>query len=267
MTISPNVLLYFALALYAVGTLIALASLFHRAQTMQHAALGAMIAGFASHTVWIGSVCVRTHHPPLTNLAEASSFIAWTIFVVELVLFTRYRVHAASFFVYPLVLALLTISAVVGDPIAILNPSLRSNLFTAHLLLSTVGVAALTVGVAFTILAYLQDRSLKSKTRGRLWELIPSLSACKKVSYGALATGFTIYTLGIITGILWSYRTTAEVIDFKAKQVGAVVAWVLFAVVLESYISGSSARGKRTVLLSVCAFLAILVAILGIHHA
>ena len=77
-----------------------------------------MIAGFVAHTFWIGTICVRTHHPPLTNLPEAAAFIAWTVFRVELALFIRYRVHAASFFVYPLVLMLLTVSAVVSEPFA-----------------------------------------------------------------------------------------------------------------------------------------------------
>src|SRR5205823_4354395 len=117
------------------------------------------------------------------------------LFVVELFLFFRYRVHAASFFVYPLVLMLLTITAVVREPFAKMDPSLRSSLFTMHVFFSVVGVAALLTGLAFTLLAYLQDHSLKSKHRGALWEWIPSLSVCRTVGYRTLAIGFSIYTL------------------------------------------------------------------------
>jgi ABC-type uncharacterized transport system permease subunit len=266
MTFSPSALLYTALALYAAGTLAALASLFVRGTALQRAGLAVMVLGFISHTFWIGSICVRTGHPPLTNLPEAASFVAWTVFAVELVLFIRYRVQAASFFVYPLVLILVTVSAVVREPFQKLDPSLRSGLFTAHLLLSTVGVAALFIGLAFTLLTYFQDRALKNKSRGRMWELIPSLNVCKVVSYRALAIGFSIYTLGLLAGILWSYRTTAAPIDLRAKQIGAVVAWVLFATLLQQILSGAY-RGRRTMLISAGAFIATLVAILGIHHA
>src|SRR5713226_6058371 len=227
----------------------------------QHIGLGLMIAGWLSHTFWIGTICVRTGHPPLTNLPEAASFIAWTVFLAEMVLFFRYRVHAASFFVYPLVLMLLTVSAVVREPFAQMDPALRSGLFTAHVLLSTVGVAALLVGLAFTLLAFMQDRSLKSKQRGPLWEWIPSLNVCRTLSYRTLAIGFSIYTLGILAGILWSYRTTAGLIDLRVKQIGAMVAWVLFAILLQSYISGTY-RGRRVVVISACAFVAIVVAML-----
>jgi len=262
---SPNVMLYTALAFYAAGTLVALLSLFARERRMQHTGMALMLAGWVSHTIWIGSICVRTGHPPLTNLPEAASFVAWTVFLAELILYVRYRVHAAAFFVYPLVLMLLAITAVVRDSFAQLAPSLRSNLFVTHITLSTVGVAALLVGLAFTTLAQLQDRSLKSKHRGPLWEWIPSLNVCRTLSYRMLAVGFSIYTLGILTGILWSYRTTSELIDFRAKQIGGVIAWVLFAVLLQTYISGGY-RGRRTAVISACAFVAIVVAILGIHR-
>jgi len=263
--LTPNLTLYIALGFYAAGTVMALVSLFTREMRTQHFGLGLMIAGWLSHTFWIGTICVRTGHPPLTNLPEAASFIAWTVFLAEMVLFFRYRVHAASFFVYPLVLMLLTVTAVVREPFAQMDPALRSGLFTAHVFLSTVGVAALLVGLAFTVLAFLQDRALKSKQRGPLWEWIPSLDVCRTIGYHTLAVGFSIYTLGILAGILWSYRTTAELIDFRVKAIGGLVAWVLFAMLLQSFISGAY-RARRTVVISACAFVAILIAMLGIHH-
>jgi ABC-type uncharacterized transport system permease subunit len=265
MTLSPNATLYLALTLYAAGTLVALTSLWSREKWMQTSGLWLMIAGFVSHTIWIGTICVRTGHPPITNLPEAASFVAWTVFAVELGLFLKYRVQAASFFVYPLVLLLLTITAVVHEPFAKMNPQLRSRVFVGHLLFSTIGVAALMIGIAFTLLAYLQDRSLKQKRQGRLWEWIPSLEVCKRLGYRALAIGFPIYTIGLIAGVLWSYRVNAGPIDLRVKQVGAVVAWVLFAILLQSYITGIF-RGRRTLLVSAGAFVAVLVAILGISH-
>lgn len=265
MTLSPNATLYLALALYAAGTLMALGSLYSREKRLQTIALWPMIAGFISHTVWIGTICVRTGHPPITNLPEAASFVAWTVFAVELALYLKYRVQAASFFVYPLVLLLLTLTAVVHEPFAKMDPHLRSQVFIAHLLFSTLGVAALMIGIAFNFLAYMQDRALKQKRPGRLWEWIPSLDVCKRVSYRALAVGFPIYTIGLIAGVVWSYRTTAGLMDLRVKQVGAVIAWVLFAILLQAYITGSF-RTRRTLLISAGAFIAAVVAILGISH-
>lgn len=257
--------LYAALAFYALGTLAALASLFVTgAKRLQYAGLLLMIGGFVSHTIWIGTICAATGHPPLTNLPETASFVAWVVFAIELGLWLRYRVYAASFFVYPLVLLLLTVSAVVGESFAALDPALRSNLFTAHLLLSTLGVAGLLIGLAFGLLALIQDRALKNKRPGRLWEWIPSLDVCKNVSFRALAIGFSIYTVGLIAGVLWSYRTTAGFMDLRAKPIAAVTAWVLFGILLQSYVSNTFRR-KRMLLVSAGAFIAIIVAMLGIR--
>ena len=264
MNVAPTLTLYLALAFYSLGTLVAFASLFNRDKRIQYAGLGLMIAGFLAHTVWIGTICTTTGHPPITNLSEVVGFVAWTVFAVELVLWIRYRVYAASFFVYPLVLLLLALSALAGENFKVLDPSLRSNVFTAHLLLTTVGVAGLMIGLAFGFLAMLQDRALKQKTRGRLWDWIPSLDVCKTVSYRALAIGFSIYTMGLLAGVLWSYRTTAGLMELHVKQVGAVVAWILFAIILQSYVDNTYRR-RRTLFISAGAFVAIVVAMLGIR--
>lgn len=265
MTLTPNGTLYLALACYAIGTILAFVSLITREQRPQQFALGVMIAGFVSHTIWIGTICARTGHPPLTNLPEAAAFMSWTIFAVELGLYLRYRVYAAAFFVYPLVLLLLTLSAVVGESFSHLDPSLRSSLFLGHLLFTTLGVAALLIGLAFTLIAYVQDRSLKSKTRGALWEWIPSLDVCRMVSYRALAIGFSIYTIGLIAGVMWSYRTNSVPMELRVKAIGAVVAWLLFAMLLQSLITGAY-RPRRAMFIAGAAFLAIIVSILGISH-
>lgn len=255
--------IYVALAFYAAGTLTVLTSLVVKRRRLPYAALLLMIGGFIVHTIWIGTICVRTGHPPLTNLAESTAFLAWTIFAVELALWIRYRVYAAAFFVYPLVLLLLTLSAAVGEPFADLDPSLRSTLFTAHIFLTTLGIAGLMIGLSFSVLATAHDQALRSKRRGPLWDWIPSLSICKLVSYRSLAIGFGVYTIGLIAGVMWSYRTTAGLMELRVKQVGAVVAWIFFAALLQSYIEGAF-RGRRTVYISAGAFVAIIIAILGI---
>ena len=131
------------LLLFVLGSTTVLLSLIRRDSRLQRLALGFMVAGFVAQTLWIGGICVRTKHPPLTNLREIAAFLAWTILLVQFGLFFRYRVQAAAFFVYPLALLLMTVSALVHEHYAPLDASLRSNLFVAHLFLSTVGVAAL----------------------------------------------------------------------------------------------------------------------------
>jgi ABC-type uncharacterized transport system permease subunit len=257
--------LYASLFLYAAATAAVFVSLFRPSERLQLAGLLAMIAGFAAHSAWLVFVVIRTSHLPLTNLPESAASIAWAVVVAQLVLFARYRVHAAAFFVYPLVLILLTITATVQSRFVPLDPELRSTLFMAHVLLSALGIAGLLIGLAFTMLYRAQERSLKTKSRGRLSEWIPSLRVCDLLSYRALATGFVIYTMGLLTGILWAYRKTTGTFSLGAKEIGALVAWIMFAALLQSYINGSQ-RTARVYILSAVAFVSIAVAIFGIQH-
>ncbi|MGH9456792.1 MAG: cytochrome c biogenesis protein CcsA [Thermoanaerobaculia bacterium] len=263
---APNVPLYLALALYAAGTLVVLGSLVTRIPAAPRLALAAMAAGWVTHTVWIGVICSRTGHPPLTNLPETASFIAWTIMAVKLALWVRYRVDAAAFLIYPLVFLLLAIAAVVEERFRPLEPELQSNVFIGHLLFTAVGIAALLVGIGFAVLYQVQERALREKRRGRLWEWIPSLRVCDVVSYRAISIGFAIYTVGIFAGILWSYRSAAAIVTPGAKEIGAFVAWILFAALLQSYVTGTY-RARRTLVIAALAFVSIFVSLLGIQHA
>jgi len=262
---SPNAPLYIAVVLYACASIVTLVSLIRREEILQRFSFLVALGGFLSHTIWIGIICTRTQHPPLTNLPEACAFIAWMLMAIEIGLYFRYKIHAASFFVYPLVVLLLSITAIVREPFAHLDPSLRSNLFLAHLLFTTVGVAGLLTSLIFAMLYRLQERSIKSKSRGAFYDWIPSLQICDVVSYRSLAVGFSLYTIGIITGILWSYRTNAGFMSLhSSKEVGALVAWMLFASLLQSYLNGTF-RTQKNLLVSAAAFLSIVVAILGIR--
>jgi ABC-type uncharacterized transport system permease subunit len=268
MRLASTDLLYAALSLYGAGTSIALCSLlFARRTRAQHVAFIVMIAGFVAHTAFIGTICVRTGHPPLVNLPEVAAFISWTILLIELVIYARLRIYAAALIVYPLALLLLLITAIVGDPFAQINASERASLFTTHVLLSTLGVATLFIGLAFSLIAAAEDRSLRSKRRGWLWDWIPSLEICNAVSYRALFAGFVLYTIGLITGFVWSFRTSSGSTDFHAKQIGAVIAWVLFAILLQSQVTGVLHKRRTTLALSAAAFIAVVISIFGIAHA
>jgi ABC-type uncharacterized transport system permease subunit len=260
----PTYALLSAITFYAIGVVLVLLALVRRKERLQKFALGSMIIGFLPHTIWLGSVCVQTHHPPLTNLPEATAFIAWTILLIQIVLSVRFKIQALSFFVYPLVLLMLVGTGLVHEQYRELDASFRSNLFTAHLFLTAVGIAGLVLGVVFTTLSYVQERSIRTKRRGALYDWIPSLQVCDVMSYRSLAIGFSLYTLGLIAGFVWAYRTNAEM-GLHTKEAGAIVAWILFAGLLQSYIAGSL-RPRRTLMLSAAAFISIVVAVMGIQH-
>lgn len=263
---SPDWFLYTTIVLYALGSASALFAVVRRSPRLHKPALGLMAVGLLTHTIWIGSICVRTGHAPITNLPETASFIAWTILVIKLFLHFRYRIEGATFFIYPLVLLLLSLSAVIGESIRPLEPALRSRVFIGHLLLTNVGVAALLIAGGFTILYLIQEKAVREKRQSALSAWLPSLRACDQISYRALAIGFSIYTVGILSGFIWSYMAPESTLRPGAKEIGAFVAWLMFAALLQSHLSGNY-RTRKNLIIAAVAFASIVVSILGIQHA
>jgi ABC-type uncharacterized transport system permease subunit len=263
--VSPNLSLYLTIAIYAVAAGLVFLSLLTRREQLQKLATTLILIGFVGHTIWIGTICSTTHHPPLTNLPEAASFIGWVLIVVELALLFRYKVQAAAFFVYPLVVILLATAAIVSEPFSPPNPDQTSKIFIGHLLLTMVGVAALLIGLAFGALYQIQDRAMKAKRRGILYEWVPNLRVLDLVSYRAMVVGFAIYSAGIMAGVLFAYNRHGALTTFGPKESGALVAWVAFAAMLQSHLSGTF-RTKKTAGIALVAFLAIVVSIFGISR-
>ena len=254
-----------ALILYGIASIVVLAALNGRSRRLETTATWMMAAGLVAHTVWIGTICVRTGHPPLTNFTEITGFLAWALLSIKLLLQFRFRVDAASFFIYPLVFLLLLVSALVGGSYAPLEDDTRSVLFVAHLLITTLGMAAMVIGTVFTWLYHVHQHYLKTKRQGRLYDWIPSLQLCDFLSFRGLAIGFTLYTVGIIAGVLWAYRTVGDPMSFRAKELGAILAWLLFATLLQSYRNGSF-RLRRNLVVSVAAVFSLAIAVTGISH-
>ncbi|MGK2859167.1 MAG: cytochrome C assembly family protein [Thermoanaerobaculia bacterium] len=264
-TVSPNLALYLSIAIYAVAAGLVFLSLLTRRESLQRFSTAAVMGGFVTHTIWIGTICSTTHHPPLTNLPEAASFLAWLLVVVELALLFRYKVQAAAFFVYPLVVILLATAAIVSEPFSPPTPDQTSKIFIGHLLLTLVGIAALLIGLAFGALYQMQDRAMKAKKRGALYDWIPNLRVLDLVSYRSMVFGFAIYSAGILAGVLYAYNRHGALTSFSAKEVGALVAWVAFAAILQSHLSGTF-RTRKTAGVALVAFLAIVVSIFGIDR-
>ena len=264
--VPPTLSLYLTIAIYALAAGLVFLSLLTRREQLQRYATLLIGVGFIGHTIWIGTICSTTHHPPLTNLPEAASFIGWVLIVVELALLFRFKVQAAAFFVYPLVVILLATTAIVSEPFSPPTAEQSSKIFIGHLLLTMVGVAALLIGLAFGALYQMQDRAMKAKKRGALYEWIPNLRVLDMVSYRSMVAGFAIYSAGILAGVLFAYNKHGALTTFGAKETGALVAWVAFAAMLQSHLSGTF-RTRKTAGIALVAFAAIIVSIFGISHA
>ncbi len=262
---SSHVYLLLTLALYAVGALHVLLQALTRQKLLTSWTVTATLAGFAAHTASLSQRWTEAGHFPAVGLHDVSSFLAWAIVLVFLMTYTRTRVEALGLAVYPVAFGLVLVSnltpATAND-----DPILRGFFLPIHATLAFLGYAALFVAFAMGLLYLLQERELKSRSPRTSYYLLPSLERCDTISGRSVEVGFGFLTLAIVTGVLWSHRARGVYWMGDAKEWTAVIAWVLYVVLILAR-QRTGWGGRRAALLGIAGFAAVVLTFVWITVA
>ncbi len=100
----------------------------------------------------------------------------------------------------------------------------------AHIVLSTLAYALLTIAVALTLALRMLDRRLRSRKPLGWLTALPSVEALESGTFQALAAGFAVLTLALFSGFIFIDNLFAQ--HLVHKTVLSCLAWVVFAVLL-----------------------------------
>ena len=200
----------------------------------EHAAHGRRIAGIA-----LGVIALALHaillwrglfaRPVLSfSIAETASLIGWPIGLIAVGaswLRPRFAGIAAVLTVVAGVVAATTVEGARGY--ALERPSWEIG---AHIVLSTLAYALLTIAVALALALRLLDRRLRSRQPLGWLTMLPSVEALEAGTFQALAAGFAVLTLALFSGFVFVDNLFAQ--HLVHKTVLSCLAWVVFAVLL-----------------------------------
>src|SRR5262249_42462376 len=172
--------------------------------TLFRPALASVSVGFGLHAVSIVLRAMDVRYLPLTQRYETFSFFGALATLGFLIAYAKYRIAPLSVFAFPLIFVMTFVANLFYDPSDAIPEVLRSNWFYIHTPLIFLGYAALFIAFAAAIMYLIQEHALKSKHAVRFYGWLPSLEVCDDLAYRALAIGFPLITLGIITGALWA---------------------------------------------------------------
>lgn len=257
------VLLRLALGLYFVGFAHAVLTALNKKQTLFRPALVAVTAGLVLHVLSIALRAMEVRYLPLTQQYEAFSFFGALAALGFLIAYVKYRIAPLSVFAFPLIFIMTFISNLFYDPSSSIPPVLRSNWIYIHTPLVFIGYAALFIAFAAAIMYLIQERALKSKHPVRFYNWLPSLEICDDLAYRALAIGFPLITLGIITGALWA-QGAGFVWARDAKVVFSFLTWLVYLLLIFYRLTGW--RGRKAAYLSIVGFIGVLVTFLGANY-
>lgn len=252
-----------AFAFYFIAMMLSLVELFRGFKHTPMLILICAIIGFGLHTANILYRGIAAGYVPITNPHEATSFFAWCIFLIFLVMEYRYKLGLLGSFIIPVAFALMLAAALLPMDVKPLAPILRSNWLGIHTVLAFLANAAFAMAAGVAVMYLVQEHYVKSKHLGGLFQRLPSLQRLDELNYRLITLGFPLFSLAIITGAVWAESAWGSYISWEPRQVWSLITWFIFGIILHARLMAGW-RGKRAAVLSIIGFLTIIIAFAGV---
>jgi ABC-type uncharacterized transport system permease subunit len=260
-----RLLLLAALAAYTVAAIHSILAFVNKRRAADRTATVSLALGFAAHTAAIVLDWARDGHYPLFSFRETLSFLAWTLVIAYFVASLRYQINALAVLTMPLAAFLVTASTLVRDrgasPSAMnITEGAGAWLFPVHTTFLIFAYACFFVVFAAGLMYLWQERELKLKTFSSFFHRLPPLSTVDDIGQTAAGVGFTLLSLGIVTGVLMTSLQTGRVWHGDPKELFALITWVLYLTMIHYR---SQWRGRKAAWAGVAGFALVLFTFLG----
>ncbi len=250
-----------AAAIYLIAGLAAGLGLALPAPRLGRAAVLLLAAGALVHGACFAALHRADLPPPLTNLPAAMSFTAWVGALFFLLLLLRAKLAGLVVLVAPLTF-LAVFFAALRLPAA--GPATLSGSGSwphAHVLLASGGLSLLGLaGVLFLI----EHRRLKAKQQITRRLPLPTLEALDRVNVAALALGFPLLTLGVLTGVMWLSTESGKLWTATPHETWSALAWAVYAVLVTARF-GSHQGARQAAVSAVGGFTFLFFAVVGVE--
>jgi ABC-type transport system involved in cytochrome c biogenesis permease subunit len=253
-----------AAAIYLIAGLAAGLGLALPAPRLGRVAVLLLAAGALVHGACFAALHRLDLPPPLTNLPTAMSFTAWVGALFFLLLLLRARLAGLVVLVAPLTF-LAVFFAALRLPAA--GPATLSGSGSwphAHVLLASGGLSLLGAAGLAGVLFLIEHRRLKAKRRIARRLPLPTLEALDRVNVAALAAGFPLLTLGVLTGVIWLSTESGKPWSAALHETWSALAWVVYAVLVTARF-GSRQGARQAAVSAVGGFALLLFAVVGVE--
>ncbi len=257
----------FLVALVFLGLSSVLFALFtlRQNQRLYRVAYGFLLMAFLAWSTELVLRYIKVGLLPVYDFKSSLFFLGWCGILGYLVLQIKVRLMVMGAFVAPMALILGVASSSLGTTEAHLNPHFRSIWFNAHVITMFLGLGLFLTTFLSSLLYLWMDKALKTKKFRATISKLPSLASLDQVTQYALTYGFILYSLGMVTGSIYSQVTFGRYWQWDPKEVWALVTWLLYAILLHERLA-LGWRGKKSAILSLGCFLVLLFTYLVVSH-
>ncbi|MFH1674311.1 MAG: c-type cytochrome biogenesis protein CcsB [Pseudomonadota bacterium] len=267
-----NVCLTLAIVFYLLSTGGYVAYVFRQDRKIHKIASILLWVGFIAQTVLLISRYVETGNVPVHNMHETLLFFAWSIAGVFLFFQLKFELMVLGAFMAPLATLIVCVASMLSREPVPGDPVLKSIWLALHVVTIFMGNAAFAVAFGLAIIYLIQERQIKEKKTGFFYRRFPSLNRVDSMGYASIVVGFSMLTVGFITGAIYAQLIWGRYWSWDPKEVWSLITWLIYAALLhERLVAGW--HGRRAAIMAIIGFAALLFTFFGVnfllkgHHA
>lgn len=192
-----------------------------------------LLAGFALHTVAMIKRGFSINHCPVNNLYEATTFIAWSIVAVYLVLGLFHRLRFIGAFAAPVLFAV-GVFALMPDldhqpkgP----GPQFSGALISLHAATILLAYGAFGLGAVASAMFLSEQHNLKFHKLRAVLSLLPPIQRLETISVRLVFAGFILFTIGLEAGRYLPRPPNVNYLD-DPKVLWSIFMWLVYLVLL-----------------------------------
>ncbi len=257
-------LIALAVLCYGIGSIGYFVYLIRERDLIHWSAWGVLLVGALFHGAAIMLHSYKVGQLAVSNSQEALSFFSWMIVVTYLATQGRFRLRILGSFISPLAVIFMILSSILPESIVPKTGTFKSAWVVFHITTSFLANALFALAFCAAIMYLLQERQIKRKNFGHLYNRLPSLERLDKINYICLIVGFPLMTIGLMTGFAYAGSVWSSFWSWDPKEIFALITWLIYAILLHERLAVGM-RGRRAAWLAIFGFSAVLVTFLGVN--
>jgi cytochrome c-type biogenesis protein CcsB len=259
-----EILLILTISFYLFSSAAYCAYLFLQKDFLQRSGYFILLAGFLWHTAALIYRIAVSGHLPVGNLHETLSVAGWAIAGLFLIIQFKFNLKILGIFAAPLVsLIMIIVSQLPHEP-AQSTHFFKNFWLVSHVLAIFVGEAGFALACGLGLLYLIQENAIKTKKRRFFFRRLPSLELLDATGYACIVVGFTLLTLGLITGFVYAKSVWGRFWSWDPKEVWSGITWLFYAALLHERLTVGW-RGRRSAIMAIIGFGVILFTFLGVN--